>query len=111
MTHNGSKVGPITLKSHQRVRFYSLARHALSAVFKQVQIAPGHKILLPDFICRDLLAAVNNAGLIPVWYEMDGDLKPKRPNSEWPRAIVVLSVNYFGFPQDLEPFFNYTKSN
>jgi hypothetical protein len=103
------KVGPIILGVEQEVFFYSLARHALSSIFTRVEAAPGQKILLPGFVCRDLLAAVNKAELIPVWYEISQDLKPAQPSSKWPSASFILAINYFGFPQDLTPFRAYAE--
>ena len=89
-----------------KVRYYRLARHALHEVFTCMQILPGDRVLLPAFICRDLLAPIHAAGAVPVFYEVDRDLRPlELPVSG--RVRAVLAVNYFGFPQDLLVFRRY----
>ena len=107
MSNKIRKLGPITLEADQDACLYSLARHALSSVLKSAQAIPGQKVLLPSFICRDLLASLRSAGVAPVWYEIDECLKPETLPSGWPSASFVLAVNYFGFPQDLTPFYAY----
>src|SRR3569623_1184814 len=89
------------------VRFYSLARHALVAGLRLYGIGQGDKVLLPEFICRDVLGALAAVGAQPVWYPVGPDLQPSRAPSEWPDARAVLAVNYFGFPQPLDPFRDY----
>jgi len=86
------------------IRYYSLARHALINAFKVIGIHSKSRILLPEFLCRDLLAPVNMFGAIACWYEVDNDLSPLLAPEYWPLADVVLMVNYFGFPQNMAPF-------
>ncbi len=86
------------------IRYYSLARHALINAFKLIGIHSGSRVLLPSFLCRDVLAAVNMLGAISCWYEVDQDLSPLLPPEFWPSADIVLMVNYFGFPQNITPF-------
>jgi len=69
----------------------------------------GDKILLPAFICRDLLSAINTAGFIPVYYDVNRNLQLADPPDLLPPAKAVLVVNYFGFPQNLDPFHQYCK--
>jgi len=89
-----------------KVRYFRLARHALDEVFKCIQIVPGDRVLLPAFICRDLLAPIHAAGAVPVFYEVDRELRPvELPIVD--RVRVVVAVNYFGFPQDLPLFRRY----
>jgi hypothetical protein len=85
-------------------RFFSLGRHALVEALRAVGIIPGDKVLLPEFICRDLLASLHAVGADVVWYPVAEDLRPATSPESWPRARAVLAVNYFGFPQPLEPF-------
>ena len=68
-----------------------------------MQLRAGDAVLVPAFICRDLLAPIHAVGAEPVFYEMDRELRPMvLPEIQNVRA--VLAVNYFGFPQDLTPF-------
>jgi hypothetical protein len=89
-----------------KIRYFRLGRHALFAALKILRLNTGDKVLVPAFICRDLLASVYAVGAIPVFYEVGMDLKPVLlPEVDGVRAI--LAVNYFGFPQDLIPFRTY----
>jgi len=69
------------------------------------------RILMPSYICRDVLAPVNILGLEVVWYHVNEDLTPVLPPHLWPKADAVIAVNYFGFPQNLSPFQIYALEN
>ncbi|MCU0641462.1 MAG: DegT/DnrJ/EryC1/StrS family aminotransferase [Candidatus Margulisbacteria bacterium] len=85
------------------VRYFRLGRHALLAALKLLETKQGDAVLVPAFICRDLLAPIYAAGAIPVFYDVDRRLRPVAlPEAQNVRA--VLAVNYFGFPQELAPF-------
>lgn len=88
-------------------RFFSLGRHALVEALRAAGLRAGDKVLLPEFICRDLLASLHAVGADVVWYPVAADLRPAGSSATWPQASVVLAVNYFGFAQPLEPFFAY----
>ena len=88
---------------HGDIFFYSLARFALLEAFNIIGIKPGDAILLPEFICRELIAAIYLSGAKALFYSIDEDLKPKNlPRDN--RIKAVIAVNYFGFPQDLSCF-------
>lgn len=86
------------------VRYFSLARHALVQAFRLCGVTNGSRVLLPSFLCRDVLAAVHACGGLAVWYDVSHDLTPALASDHWPEAEAVLAVNYFGFPQNLIPF-------
>lgn len=90
------------------VRFYGHGRNALAEALKLSGAAAG-RVLLPAFICHDLLASVAAAGAEPVFYGVKADLSPDEDPSQWPDARAVLAVDYFGFPQDLGPFEAYAR--
>jgi hypothetical protein len=92
------------------VRYFSLARHALVALFRVLGIGAGARVLLPEYICRDLLASIHAAGAIADYYPVDSRLAPAVGPERWPRADAVIMVNYFGFPQDILPFERYRQS-
>lgn len=92
-----------------RVRYYSLARHALIDALGLAGVGPGSRVLLPAYLCRDLLAPLHLLGAMPCWYAVAPDLTPATPPEAWPAADAVLAVNYFGFPQDLQPFRDYAR--
>lgn len=91
------------------VRYYSLARHALHEALRLASVGNGDRVLLPDYLCRDLLASLEAVGAVPVWYTVGRDLSPQEPETAWPPAKAVLAVNYFGFAQNLAPFRAYAE--
>ncbi|MBK8402055.1 DegT/DnrJ/EryC1/StrS family aminotransferase [Propionivibrio sp.] len=89
------------------IRYFSLGRHALVAGLRALGIGVGQSVLLPEYICRDLLAAVHAVGAKPVYYPVGLDLCPATFQENWPTAAAVLVVDYFGFPQPLQCFRDY----
>jgi hypothetical protein len=90
------------------VRFYGHGRNALVEALTLAG-ATGGRVLLPSFICRDLLSAVAAAGAEPAFYGVKADLTPQDDPSRWPDARAVLAVDFFGWPQDLAPFEAYAR--
>ncbi len=85
------------------IRLFSLGRNALVAGLRLTRLAPGDKVLLPEFVCRDLLASIHAAEAVPHFYPVDRALTPILPLPAT-KAGAILAVNYFGFPQTLDPF-------
>ena len=92
-----------------QVRYYSLARHALIEALRLAGVREGSLVLLPEYLCRDLLAPLHLLGAVPCWYPVAPDMTPATAPAAWPLADVVLAVNFFGFPQDLAPFLAYAE--
>jgi hypothetical protein len=86
------------------VRYYSLGRHALIAALQILDVGPGDIVALPEFICRDLLASVASVGASVAFYPVGPKMELACPPSELRGAKAVLVVNYFGFPQNMQPF-------
>ena len=80
--------------------YYSYARHALVTALRLARVQPGAVVLLPHFICRDVLASLKAVQATPVFYDIDEDLQISSIN-RLPSATAVLAVNYFGFPANL----------
>lgn len=80
--------------------FYAYARHAFVEALRLSHVSHGSKVLIPSFICRDILAAVSAIGAQPVFYDIGDDLQVPR-QTVLPPAAALLAVNYFGFPADL----------
>ncbi len=87
-----------------QVRYYSLARHALVEALRLAGVREGSRVLLPEYLCRDLMAPLHLLGAVPCWYPVASDMTPATAPADWPLVDVVLAVDYFGFPQDLAPF-------
>lgn len=90
------------------VRFYGHGRNALAEALNLAGAAGG-RVLLPSFICRDLLSAVAAAGAEPSFYGVRPDMSPDEDPTRWPDAKAVIAVDYFGFPQDMAPFEAYAR--
>lgn len=87
---------------------YAFARHALVTALRLARVQHSSKVLIPNFICRDVLASLCAVGAEPLFYEIDDTLQPRvdgslqstlGANSHHVAAVMV--VNYFGFPADL----------
>ena len=88
------------------VRHFRLGRHALFAGLQLLGVGKGDVVLLPAFICRDLLASVQEAGGVPAFYPVRPSMAPLELPAI-PNVKVVLAVNFFGFPQSLQCFRDY----
>lgn len=93
------------------IRYFSYGRYALQAALISSGIKKGEAVLIPGFICRDLLAAINSLGVIPLYYSVGQDLQMAESPDSLPNSRAIVAVNYFGFPQDLAPFKAYCRRN
>lgn len=90
-----------TLYAPARVTHWSLARHALVEALRSCGATDGATVLLPSFVCRDLLGAVAAAGARHAYYDVDDRLEPLDLPAG---ARAVLAVDYFGFAAPIEAF-------
>ena len=95
--------------NYHPTRYFSYGRHALFEALQMIGCTNGDKILLPAFICRDLLSAINTTGAIPIYYDVDRRLQLADSPDLLPSGKAILAVNYFGFPQNIDPFDRYCK--
>src|SRR6266550_4661429 len=86
------------------LRYFSYGRVALAEALKWAGLKKGESVLLPEFICREVAAAVSSAGGISAYYPVGKNLQPSSDLSRFPPARAVVAVNYFGFPQNLNIF-------
>lgn len=84
-------------------RYFSLGRFAMRDALRYAEVKPGDMVLLPSFICRDLLSAIAELGAKTHFYDVDQALKPIHLDSTT-KPKVIVAVNYFGFAQDLKIF-------
>jgi len=91
--------------------YYGYGRNALFFALKNANVNKGDFVLLPSFICRDLLSAINSIGAKPVYYDVDESLSPLQNLNTMPKCKAIIAVNYFGFPQNLIPFKEYCLIN
>ncbi len=95
------------LIGHDNIRYFSFGRHALVEGLIIAGVKKDDRVLLPGFICRDVLSAVNSIGALPSYYAVDKEFKICTSLDDLPHAKVILAVNYFGFAQNLSPFREY----
>lgn len=81
-------------------RYYAYARHALVTALRLLRVRDGATVLIPEFICRDVLASLRAIGATPEFYAIDDQLQPKT-GLALPPAAALMVVNYFGFPADV----------
>lgn len=94
----------------ENIRFFSLGRHAIKSAIISIGIKKGDAVLLPSFICKEVLASIYECGAQPLVYDVNRDLEPiYLPVNNSIKAL--LAVNYFGFPQNLIVFKKYCTEN
>ena len=97
------------LIGHNSIRYFSYARHALLEGLKCIGLKKNETILLPSFICRDLLSSINSLEAKIEFYDVDIHLEPVLNVDHLPIAKAIIAVNYFGFPQNLVNYTDYCK--
>lgn len=110
----GSGVGLEETLPAERTTFYAYGRQALAEGLRRVGVGPGDEVLLPEFICGEVLSSVALVGARPRYYAVapdlgvaDGALAAQSPSG----IRAVLAVNYFGFPQDLTGFKTWSRTH
>jgi len=98
-----------SLVGHDRIRYYSLARWALRESLRLAGAGPGCPVLFPEYICREVLASAAEIGSEPLFYPVDRRLVLAVAPSALPKACAIVAVDFFGFPQELAPFEEYSR--
>ena len=88
------------------IRYFSLGRFAMKQALIACGVGENDSVMLPSFICRDVLAAINELGAKATFYDVSKKLEPIGLDSAT-TSKAIIAVNYFGFPQSLEPFKKY----
>ena len=95
------------LTGHDRLRYFAYGRHALVAALQMAGVSSGDAVLLPGFICREVLSATHALDARVEYYPVDASLSLACDPSALPAAKAIVAVDYFGFAQDLSPFSQY----
>jgi hypothetical protein len=85
-------------------RLFSRARHGLYQGVRQLGLKPGDKVLAPAYHHGSEIEALRQAGIIPVFYDVDSNLEPVQGELEElrnERVKALYIVHYFGVPQDV----------
>lgn len=94
-----------------QVRYFAYGRWALAEALQVARVHKGDRVLLPEFICRDVLASAYALGAEVEFYPVGKNLEPSTDPKHWPVCKAVIAVNYFGFPQSMMPFEAYSRQN
>ncbi len=92
------------------VIYFRFARHALYFFLKNAGFKKSDSVLLPDFICKDLMAVFHALEVTPIFYSVSEKLEPINLN-QYSYVKAVLAVNFFGFPQKIEVYRDYCDKN
>tara|TARA_B110000971_G_C20035336_1_gene513864 strand:- start:3838 stop:4830 length:993 start_codon:yes stop_codon:yes gene_type:complete len=92
------------------IRFFSLGREALEESFILTGIGKGDLVLVPELICEEVTETIKKVNARPVFYKVKYNLQPETLIFK-KNIKAVIAVNYFGFPQDLNPFRIFCKKN
>lgn len=95
------------LAGHDCLRYFAYGRHALIAALHVAGVTAGDVVLMPGFICRELLSAIHSIGARIEYYPVDAALGLANDPAALPAAKVIVAVDYFGFAQNLAPFHEY----
>jgi hypothetical protein len=85
------------------VRYYSLARQALVDALLLGGVGEGDQVLVPELICKDVVASIHTVKAIPVFYQVDKQLAPINLHAD-ESIKAIIAVNYFGFAQNMGDF-------
>ena len=94
--------GSVDINSNEHL--YGYARSALEDAYHIIGLNQGDTILYPDYICDVAINPCKNLGLKIEYYPVNNSMEP-----DWGEveslikrgAKAVLTVNYFGFPQNM----------
>lgn len=92
--------------------YFSHARTALKHGLIGLKIVEGKEVFLPDFICDVALHPLEDLKLKPIFYPTFEDLTPKwnfLDKKVSDRAAAIMMVNFFGQPQQIDEFINFSK--
>ena len=99
--------GRLTLPSLGEIAnraFTSSGRAALLAAFRQINLAPGSRVLVPTYHCPTMVAPVVQAGLVPVFYPIGPDGLPKLEDlapTDLDGTGAMIVAQLFGLPRSL----------
>lgn len=81
------------------VAFTVNGRSALALALRAMGVGHGERVLLPDYICRSVISALNCVGALPCFYRIDRELRPDLDDFERKlrEVRVAIAVHYLGW--------------
>lgn len=89
----------------EKLRFYNRGLSAIFHGLKILGLTHGDKVLLPSYICSDVIIPFLDLGLIIDFYDLNDDLSFNKQDLEKRiknGAKALFFIHYFGFPQDIK---------
>ncbi len=93
---------------------FAYGRSALKFGLQVIGIKPTDRILVPGLICNVVVDPPFNQSFIPIFYDLDEYLNPDWNKLEAllkMRPVAIMMVHYFGYPQEVEKFLNFSRGN
>ena len=97
-----------------RKYFFSHGRTALKFGLLELGLGCEDEVLLPDFICNELLQPFDQLKIKYKFYSIDDQLNPKWSKLQKKvsdRTKGLLMIHFFGQPQDVKKFKDFCKKN
>lgn len=90
------------------MNYFAYARTALKFGLGLLELSPGDRVLVPNYVCEAVLQPMRDLLLEPIYYPVEDSLEP---NWEVLNAIslekscrAILMIHYFGQPQNVRRF-------
>ncbi len=68
-----------------------MARYALLEAIRVAGVGKGDTVLIPEYICRDVIASIIENDANVLFYKVNLNLSPLDPPDKWPRAKSCFS--------------------
>ena len=94
--------------------YFAYARTALKYGLKAFNNYNNSKILIPNFICEDVLEPINYNNIDIIYYPLDDNLNPNWKELDLlvsSNVKFILMVNYFGINQNFSKFRSFSKKH
>jgi len=94
--------------------YFAYGRTALKIGLMNYAVPSGEKVLVPEFICCAALQPFKDLKLDIIFYPVNNDFSPQWDAVEkllTPHITAIMMVHYFGLPQDVVRFINFSKEH
>jgi hypothetical protein len=94
--------------------YFSRARSALKYGLLSLGFKEGDQLLVPDFICDSIFHTPVDNSYTFKFFEVSDDLKPTWDQMDFlitPKVKAILMVHYFGQPQEIDKFLEFSRKH
>mgnify|MGYP001130455861 CR=1 FL=1 len=91
--------------------YFEYGRYALGFLLREIKKKKANDItiLIPRFICKDVIDSILLNGIKILFYEVNESLSPVIPDSLLRKVDLLLIVDYFGQSSEIDSFLNKSK--